>query len=825
MDLSSMADMKGILDSLQSQMSQLSTQGPRTRAREVGSGQAFSMDQIISMMPKKKLAREDFMNDQLADLKEKADREASLPPEHVPLINRKDLLGTLRATWKAINEPSPGQVMSKQVIIFWPQKYSTTKIGDLSSINVADLMVRKTHKGNYLLCRTICPPVFDGCIGFLLGVEDSQGDTAYLKLCNHAMLLEADADETQNIMPVGTILVLREPTYYTNANVTDLPFIMVESPSDVIFADFDNPILRDVSWKSKLIVHPRAMTGEAWKAAGLKDFKASRWFSSAICFTNCIKFGFDVQVSRLNRAEVYLRLGWNNSALHDAQVAFKSGTLTDDLKRKAVVRMLKALYAMNRYREVLETASSLEGDKLSGEWITKANQRIEEQTTGNYDWPKLYTNDKNANFSPDIADFTGPIEVKYDPSGLRGTYVTRDVKAGELLIFHKPSFCLSAAEIAKSGDSSLQWMSVPALKSADDRDTHRLFCKAVQRVWDDRHMYDTLLALYGGETVAEPKKFPPPFVTSPPLEHPTRPCVDIDVEYLQGVSMFNSFGSKSGKELYVVPSLLNHSCAPTARREFIGDAFALRVLQDMKKGEELTVSYIEADVSYDEKRFRMMNSWRFNCECIVCQADDEDGYDARDSRRALYHKMDDIGNKTSNAYDAPTLRRLAAEAKKTCDNMKRTYHEEHSRKAGGRKYELAQPLRLLANALGHLGRTISDASFIRQSIDAKMQSLTVSGMKFIDKSLSGPLPSGSPSLPVDTSQVPQFYDISVLTVIEIAHSFKEIGDKKRAKRWFDVAIWSGKRLQRRWNTSLQTSPSSVVGFAWFIGSLSVICDC
>ncbi|KLO07467.1 hypothetical protein SCHPADRAFT_894622 [Schizopora paradoxa] len=739
-------------------------------------------------MPKRKLTMEDLTDVQLVGLKEEAEKQASLPPEHVPLVNRKDLLGTLEATRDLENEPNRGQAT---VIVQWPQKYSTTKIDDLSRINAADLMIRKTHKGNYLLCRTICLPVFDGGIGFLLGVEDPQGNPIYLKIFNHAMLLEAKEGEINAIMPTGTVLVLREPSYYTNPNPeVPLPYIMVESPSDVIFADFDNPILRGVSWKSKLIVYPRATTGEAWKAEALKDFKASRWLSSAICFTNSIKYGFDVQVSRLNRAEVYLRLGWNNSALHDAQVSFKSGTLTDDLKRKAVVRMVKALYAMGRYREVLETASSLEGDKLVCEWITRANQRIEEQNTGNYDWLQLFKDGKNVNFSPDIADFTGPIEVKTNSNGLRGTYVTRDVKVGELLMFHKPAFCVSLADAEKKkGDSGFLWTSLPKLRASNARDELQLYCKAVQCIWDDRNMYNTLLALYGGDTVAEPKTYPPPFIATPPLKHPTRPCVDIDVDYLQGVVLSNSFESDSWKGLYVAPSLLNHSCAPTARREFIGNAFALRAIQDMKKGEELTLTYIEPHVSYDERRFRMMKSWRFSCECIVCQADDEDGYDARESRRALRIKMNDIGAQINKARDAPTLRRLAAEAKTTIDNMRRTYHEEHSKKAGGRKYELAQPLRHLANASGHIGRADSDASFIRQSIDAKMQSLTVYGMKIVDKSLSGPLPSGNSSLPVDTSQVTNFYDISVVTLIEMAHSFKEIGDKKRAKRWFDVAIW------------------------------------
>lgn len=284
-----------------------------------------------------------------------------------------------------------------------------------------------------IICQTLS--VFDGGIAFALAVEDSQGDAAYLRLNNYTLLLEAVEEERDSILPIGTILVIREPTYITIPTVPKFPVINVESPSDIIIIDFDNSILRDVSWKTKLIVPSRPLTGEAWKAQGLKHFKGSQWLSSAICFTNAIKFGFDVQVSRLNRSEIYLRLGWNNSAFRDAQDTFKSDTLSEDLVRKAVVRMLKALYAMDRYREVLETASAFPDDKAIVEWVTKANQRIEEQGTGNYDWVKLFTSkESKGSFVADIADFTGPIEIKTGQNDLRGTFATRDVKAGELLV-------------------------------------------------------------------------------------------------------------------------------------------------------------------------------------------------------------------------------------------------------------------------------------------------------------------------------------------------------------------------------------------------------
>ncbi len=217
--------------------------------------------------------------------------------------------------------------------------------------------------------------------------------------------------------------------------VPSLPYIKVDTPSDVVHVDPDHSILHDVSWKAHLTMSGRPSSGEAWRAMGLKSFKEKRWFSCAIAFSNCIKLNYDIQLSRLNRSEAYLRLGWNNSAFHDSKDALDSGTLSEDKKKKAVVRIIKAHYAMHQYSAVFETAKALPNDKSVDEWTTKASRRIQEQATGDYDWGKLHREAHEADlYSPDIADFTGPLEVRTGINGLRGTFVTRDVKVGELLV-------------------------------------------------------------------------------------------------------------------------------------------------------------------------------------------------------------------------------------------------------------------------------------------------------------------------------------------------------------------------------------------------------
>ncbi len=113
--------------------------------------------------------------------------------------------------------------------------------------------------------------------------------------------------------------------------------------------------------------------------------------------------------------------------------------------------------------------------------------------------------------------------------------------------------------------------------------------KSCRKSGGDRHMYETTRALFSGKAEKEPNAFPPPFVDTPPFEYPGCPVVDIDIEYVEGVVQFNSFTTDSGEALYAMPSLLNHSCLPTAHRQFLGDAFLLRAITDMKQVDEVTI--------------------------------------------------------------------------------------------------------------------------------------------------------------------------------------------------------------------------------------------
>ncbi len=360
-------------------------------------------------------------------------------------------------------------------------------------------------------------------------------------------------------------------------------------------------------------------------------------------------------------------------------------------------------------------------------------------------------------------------------------------------MFHKPICKWSINDnVTHDLGVKLRLITLPTEVVFEARDSYLFFSKVVQSVWDDRNKYETILSLFGGWHARSPKSYPPPLlVDTPPLEHPTKPAVDIDIEYVQGVVNANSFAyaESRGRALYALVSLCNHSCLPSAHKTFVGDAILVRASQDMKKGEEVTLHYILPSEPYDERRFRLMRSWKFKCTCVVCEADSQDDVDARLKRRAMTKELDQIMNTMIRTMDREVLKRMAKDVKRLCDDMKATYNRSRSDSTGGVKFELAAGVRIHAAVIERLGRVTSDPSLLKQTIELRMNCLDFSGIKVTDRSMLGALPKQKGTLPIDTSRVSALEQATtILMMLQMVKSFDECGQKMRAQRWLDATV-------------------------------------
>ncbi|KAK1290055.1 hypothetical protein QJS10_CPB18g01428 [Acorus calamus] len=74
-------------------------------------------------------------------------------------------------------------------------------------------------------------------------------------------------------------------------------------------------------------------------------------------------------------------------------------------------------------------------------------------------------------------------------------------------------------------------------------------------------------------------------------------------------------GGCHGVGLWLLASLVNHSCTPNARRLHIGDHMVVFASRDVKAGEEITFAYFD--------RRALAKAWGFQCGCERCVFEEE----------------------------------------------------------------------------------------------------------------------------------------------------------------------------------------------------------
>lgn len=78
--------------------------------------------------------------------------------------------------------------------------------------------------------------------------------------------------------------------------------------------------------------------------------------------------------------------------------------------------------------------------------------------------------------------------------------------------------------------------------------------------------------------------------------------------------------SAGGSAIYHVGSMFNHSCTPNVHACWPTgtSTVSFRTLRDVQLGEELLISYIDADMSYERRQASLLFNYGFSCECPKC---------------------------------------------------------------------------------------------------------------------------------------------------------------------------------------------------------------
>lgn len=332
----------------------------------------------------------------------------------------------------------------------------------------------------------------------------------------------------------------------------------------------------------------------------------------------------------LNRSLAFLKTNQFDAALSDLEPIIT--TRTNPGPEKALFRKAEALYNVQRFRECCEVLKDLRleypNNTAAKAQMTRALNRLTEQTNGKYPFKLLYT--EATKLRPphlDRATYTGPVAVKPSGSRGRGLFTTKAVKAGELLFCEK-AFAHAFVDTERVGGGS----KITILMESDNKATMGAQSDLIDMVIRKLHRNPSLI----------------PIITD--LHHGSYHTVDtdnqvdgkpvIDTFLIRRIISLNCFGcplssladqkrpNKKIEEhhhhscgLWPMASYINHSCISTARRSFLGDMMTVRATRDLAPDTEITMWYRHPvhDNSYPEWQDKFRFQWGFTCDCSLCE--------------------------------------------------------------------------------------------------------------------------------------------------------------------------------------------------------------
>ncbi|ORY89005.1 hypothetical protein BCR35DRAFT_350517 [Leucosporidium creatinivorum] len=575
----------------------------------------------------------DAWKQEIEQVKERHEQEKRTPPYKIPAPPRDALVESQRRERAELDAKlGRGRFMMARSYCGIPKSFSSAPddLTGLTRVFLMDMEVLKTHKGQYLVCRIISLAILKLGITFI--VEDQLGRAELLSIYNHPFGDVSTQKELDVLLPVGTVLIVKEPTYKRSALASNC-LIRVDSPTDVLFPHSSDPLAQDLKWK----VPPARQT------ASDRDFKAegnSYFAKQQYRYRSAYRDALQV----LARLEVDESLG------------------TSSVKEKALLRRARAeegmrlnSEALSSYEATLQHSSS---NKEAQDGKDRVQRKLKESATGEYDWLAMYEKALQPEQYPeqDVGDYVGPIAIKKasNRGGGRGFFATRNIKAGEILLVEKafvakwPSprslvFCLNL--LSGAGGAGCQ---VAAMSSI------------VAKLMDDGSLACKVNSLYGGPTILSPEEVPQRFEAD--LKDDV--SVSIDTARIEAIFTYNTFGNHGPRQaslglgasvaetsssdssgnspsfLFLQSSFFNHSCASNALWETYSDIMIVRARAPIREGEEVFIPYAGAGAAEaDNDKVTDILEKHFptppGCCCDLCTASRRDGADQVARRKQL----------------------------------------------------------------------------------------------------------------------------------------------------------------------------------------------
>jgi hypothetical protein len=440
-------------------------------------------------------------------------------------------------------------------------------------------------------------------------------------------------------IPKGTYLVVKEP--WMKLDIGGKTFLRVDSPSDVVFLHESDELLKGTSWYK-----PLNQTFEECKAAANKYFGQGQLEKALQFYDLAHRLKPNDPVIHLNKAAAFLRLGRFFDAYEATQSALADDqsivNLDEGLKVKAQFRLGQAAYGLRDWVTAVDAFSEVP-PATRGTLLEQSQSRLEESRFGRYNMSELASTFSRC-LKLDVADYVGPVVITDIPGKGKGLRMTSDVPEGTLLLASK---ALAISEFMPSDPPILvvdRKRKVPLSGSF-----YRLIGEVIRVLRDNPQRTNEVYGLDSG-------KFPRIPIAAGLID--TARIEEIcQINQFEILNRFAFMGfdeeSTYPDGLWVLPSFINHSCAPNSFHTSFGDLMMIRAMRDLREGEEVTIAYGKRGKELEER-------WNFRCDCEWCTEERTTPKQKLRRRTTLSQRPEAFSPFGTSATIAPIVRELEA---------------------------------------------------------------------------------------------------------------------------------------------------------------------
>lgn len=439
----------------------------------------------------------------------------------------------------------------------WYQPEIKKPLSDLTRIKLFQMDLLQEYPENYVIVEIIGPAY--KIVGSTFLIEDESG---YMMCGIYNDNFHNSLKTLDTHYKVGRLLCVKHPFIKTASTGENILFRSDNFTNVSFVDDLSSDLLKETKWYKP---NKNQISADEFKDQGNIAFKAGYHLEAIRCYERGIKLDPNNLLLLSNCSQANLEIGEWEMALEYANKALSISSNHE----KSMIRKAKALYELEEYRESLKLYSKCNQKDQVAKCLKSI--RESEKCQYDYDWDRVDT---------EIATyFSKSIKIELIEGKGRGIIATEDISKGTIVIVETP--LAKVTEPEQNNALSIDYCSESYSMTA-------LMEKLRLNMSKNSKIRKRAMELSNGFSNFNVK--------------------------LSDITDVNCFG---GRVIYYFVSFFNHSCIPNCLNTNENDNVFVKTTSDIKKGEELTISYFPLNLPYLERK-AFCDLRKFECDCVLC---------------------------------------------------------------------------------------------------------------------------------------------------------------------------------------------------------------